>query len=708
MIWSSEVAGARRRLVLPAAALALVAALLAAGAPDAAAQTRQLTLTPAADTNEPGQDHTVTATLTKDGSPEPGVKLAFDVVAGPNQDQSSTGGGCQPATCDTDGNGQVTWTYTSNNQEGQDTIVAVVAGDNTVAAPTVLKTWTKTRDKNPIIDRWPDLTAAEEAGVQSLITAGNRAGALAELARVMANHCCSFATMEGGKPIYDADLAARGGSDVAVVERRQGGKLWIGPGAYDALFNGDSTSAVSRIYSVLKAAMVSSQQWQDPAAAGAQSAVGREKQATQRERDNAARTGVDGRYQAYLAQKIRSLDNAAEGIVNPRLRAELFASKRVYRPGEPILLTMLVRNISTETLIVNDRLDVGDAALPGDLREVFFSVKAPSGAQLAMRVDQNATYAPPDDFVTVTAGNFVSRVADLAALFPVTAQGVYEVCATYENALVGPMEYDTGRNRMAVRNVGAQVARNETPCINVEVKAFGAETVGLVEANQARWYLRNTAGLQTVFFFGNPGDVPLAGDWNGDGTTTVGMFRPSDGFFYARNSNSQGVADFACFAGNPDDVPIAGDWDGDGVDTLGLYRPVNQTFFLFNKVCNNTPMGAAALAFVFGDAGDEPFAGDFDDDGRTEVALHRASTGLVYYRNTPTTGVADASFIWGNPSDRVLAGDWDADGRSTVGLFRPAEARFFLRNSNTAGPADIAFPMGVAAWLPVAGAWGLG
>ncbi len=699
----------RRRAALLAAAVSLVAALLlVAAAPEAGAQVRELSISPTADTNEPGADHEVTATLKKGGVPEAGVKLAFNVAGGPNSDKSSAGGGCKPATCDTDANGQVTWTYRSNNQEGQDTIVVVVPGDNSVPGATALKTWTKTRDKNPITDNWPDLTAAEEKAVQDLITAGKNAEALAKLAEVMANHCCSFATMSGGKPIYDAKLADRGGNDIGMTERRKGGRVWIGPGAFGPIFNGDDAAAVARLYSVLKHEMVHSQQWQDPADATADGAKARELEATQREDANVGATGVGGRFDAFLGAKAVSL-NTPEGILNPRLRFELNPSKRVYRPGEPIPVTMAVRNIATaETLTVNGRLNVDDAALTGDLREVYFAVESPSGEQLELAVDQNATFPSPDDFVAVAPGNSARRVADLNALFTFDEEGTYEVCATYESALLGPVEYDASSNRMVERNIGAQIAKNEAKCVDVEVKTFAGDTVGLVEADQGRWYLRNSQGVQTVFFFGDPGDVPIAGDWDGDGVTTPGMYRPGDGFFYARNANAAGIADFACFAGNPDDVPLSGDWDGDGVVTLGLYREDNQTFFLFNRVCDNNPMGAADASFVFGDAGDKPFTGDFDDDGKTEVALHRPSTGLVYYRNTLSTGTADESFIWGNPADEVFAGDWDADGRDTVGLFRPSEATFYLRNSNTAGPADISFTQGVGTWLPVAGAWGLG
>jgi hypothetical protein len=63
------------------------------------------------------------------------------------------------------------------------------------------------------------------------------------------------------------------------------------------------------------------------------------------------------------------------------------------------------------------------------------------------------------------------------------------------------------------------------------------------------------------------------GDWNCDGVQTPGLYRQSDGFVYLRNSNTQGVADITFFFGNPGDVPIAGDFNGNGCDTVSIYRP---------------------------------------------------------------------------------------------------------------------------------------
>ena len=80
-------------------------------------------------------------------------------------------------------------------------------------------------------------------------------------------------------------------------------------------------------------------------------------------------------------------------------------------------------------------------------------------------------------------------------------------------------------------------------------------TVGSVDPTTGIWRLRDADGFVTSFYYGDPGDYPIAGDWDCDGIDTPGMYRQSDGYVYLRNSNSQGVADRRFFFGNPGDVP---------------------------------------------------------------------------------------------------------------------------------------------------------
>ena len=90
------------------------------------------------------------------------------------------------------------------------------------------------------------------------------------------------------------------------------------------------------------------------------------------------------------------------------------------------------------------------------------------------------------------------------------------------------------------------------------------------------------------------------------------MYNPGTGTFFLKNTNSSGVADVS-FAYGPAGAgwkPMAGDWNGDGTDTIGLYNPTAGTFFIRNS--NST--GIADLEFSYGPAGAGwiPLSGDWD------------------------------------------------------------------------------------------------
>ena len=221
--------------------------------------------------------------------------------------------------------------------------------------------------------------------------------------------------------------------------------------------------------------------------------------------------------------------------------------------------------------------------------------------------------------------------------------------------------------------------------------------VALFNTASGEWNLRSADGSTTDFFYGNPGDTPLMGDWDCDGIDTVGMFRPSNGFAYLRNSNEFGVGEIEFFFGIGGDIPIVGDWDNDGCDSLGVYR--GGHVFLTNAL----ETAFADIDFWFGTPGDQPFTGDFDDDGLTEIGLFREDTGYAYMRDDYTSGFADHEFFFGIGGDQIIAGDWNNDYTDTVGIWRPDDATFYLADTNDTVVADYTIPYGNSTWIPAAG-----
>ena len=228
----------------------------------------------------------------------------------------------------------------------------------------------------------------------------------------------------------------------------------------------------------------------------------------------------------------------------------------------------------------------------------------------------------------------------------------------------------------------------------------GADTAGVFRPTNGLLYLKNkndTGFADAALNYGLPGDYPVVGDWDGNGTVTIGIYR--DGSFYLKNANTFGFADVVFPFGKVGDQPIAGDWNGDGVDTIGVFHPSDGHFLLRNS---NTE-GPSEMDFYLGNPGDVGIAGDWNGDGKDSTGVFRPSNGVIFLKDTNDTGIADYALNYGLPGDQPVMGDWDNDGKDTIGIYR--NGSFYLRNSNTNGFAELIFGLGNPGDMPIAGNW---
>ncbi len=108
-----------------------------------------------------------------------------------------------------------------------------------------------------------------------------------------------------------------------------------------------------------------------------------------------------------------------------------------------------------------------------------------------------------------------------------------------------------------------------------------------------------------------PGTVPIAGDWNGDGFDTVGLWDPVTGNLSLTNSLETRAIDVSyAYNAEATDRIVTGDWDGDGFDTVGVFRPEHLTFYLRDDYV----MAGANHQIEFGEAGWNPVAGVWQAD----------------------------------------------------------------------------------------------
>ncbi len=202
--------------------------------------------------------------------------------------------------------------------------------------------------------------------------------------------------------------------------------------------------------------------------------------------------------------------------------------------------------------------------------------------------------------------------------------------------------------------------------------------------------------------------LPVAGDFNGDGTDTVGRYDTRTGRFALAERNTYDAARIELTA-LAEGIPVAGDFDGDGVDTVGVFDPVAGEFRIEMSLepGGSGDPGANPLVFSFGPAGGSAVAGDFDGDGIDTVAVFDPATRLVHLTNALAPGEADEVYELRFPGSFAVAGDFDGSGRDSIGLYDPETNQLYLRYSTTAGGPDaiVALSPHDWRWRPLVGTW---
>jgi protocatechuate 3,4-dioxygenase beta subunit len=128
--------------------------------------------------------------------------------------------------------------------------------------------------------------------------------------------------------------------------------------------------------------------------------------------------------------------------------------------------------------------------------------------------------------------------------------------------------------------------------------------------------------IDHVFFFGGTQAIAVAGDWNGDGVTNIGLFAEGRWILDVDGDGQLTANDLVIERfGQAGDLPIVGDWNGDGIDDLGVFRA--GTFLLDSD--GDRRFAAGDRQLKAGQTGDRPVAGDFDGDGKIDVGIYRPS-----------------------------------------------------------------------------------
>jgi hypothetical protein len=202
----------------------------------------------------------------------------------------------------------------------------------------------------------------------------------------------------------------------------------------------------------------------------------------------------------------------------------------------------------------------------------------------------------------------------------------------------------------------------------------GRTDQGVFRPSTATWFvLRSSAGFITPFpTFGatNLFDIPIVGDFDGVGHAEIGVFRPSTSQWIVLGaSGSHVVGTFG--APNLVDIPVPGDYDGVGHTEMAVFRPSTSQWIVRGPSGDHV-LGSFGAPNLF----DIPVPGDYDGIGRTEMAVFRPST-AQWFVHGPSGGRLMGSFGAASLFDIPAPGDYDGVGHTEMAVFRLSTAQWF-------------------------------
>ncbi|MBF8194342.1 VCBS repeat-containing protein, partial [Nonomuraea sp. K274] len=202
------------------------------------------------------------------------------------------------------------------------------------------------------------------------------------------------------------------------------------------------------------------------------------------------------------------------------------------------------------------------------------------------------------------------------------------------------------------------------------------------------------AGAKWHDWFAPSGETPYTGDFDGDGKDDVVAFTHGTNadVFVATSTGTgfgAGVKWHDWFAPGGE-VPAVGDFDGDGKDDIATFTR-GESADVFVALSTGTSFGAGAKWHDFFAPGVEfPAVGDVDGDGKDDlIVFTQGSTADVYVALSTGTSFAPAVKVhdWFAPGvEQPRVGDFDGDGKADIAAFTGgSNADVFVALSNGSG-----------------------
>nr|WP_306661466.1 VCBS repeat-containing protein [Mangrovihabitans endophyticus] len=178
-------------------------------------------------------------------------------------------------------------------------------------------------------------------------------------------------------------------------------------------------------------------------------------------------------------------------------------------------------------------------------------------------------------------------------------------------------------------------------------------------------------------YFALPGEIPLTGDFNGDGKDDIVTFTQGTGadvyVGLSTGTGFQGGAKWNDYFSLPGEIPAVGDVNGDGLDDIISFTRNDLADVYVGLSTGTGFQGGAKWNDYFALPGEHPGVCDVNGDGKDDIITFTQGTGADVYVGLSTGTGFEGGTIWNDyfslTGEQPRTGDFNGDGKTDIATF---------------------------------------